>query len=476
MVHLSFVTTLIGGSLDLPGQSVAFGLSASGSAPQVMLYDFGYGEAQEFMLGANGATRLETWVIDTGAHQTFDIAGYGLGTLDTRFLTTNTDSAFMDQQGAVTMSLNASGPDGFGQGAFADQASVLVMDIGAAAPWTFVATANGQGITAFQIDDTGVVSNRMVTADTDARYLDGVTDMIGLTLDGQSYLYATSARDHGLSGWEVSDNCSLIEVAQIGQDQSLPVQAMTALVTGSSGDAQFLVAWAAGSSTLSVMQVGAGGVLTITDHVLDTRDTRFANVTELEAVTHEDRPYVLAAGSDYGVSLFTVTAEGRLVHLQSLANSEGVALGGVSGMIAVLRDGGIDLLTVAAHDAGMSLFRVDLPEDGVVQSAASGTVLGSAGDDMLSLRTGAGEMDAGAGDDGIIAGSGHDLVYAGDGNDNVPGKAGNNTIYGEDGDDSLGGSDGFDFIFGGAGNDVAGGGNQNDTMDGGPGNDWFSGG
>ena len=350
------------------------------------------------------------------------------------------------------------------------------MDIGAAAPWTFVATANGQGITAFQIDDTGVVSNRMVTADTDARYLDGVTDMIGLTLDGQSYLYATSARDHGLSGWEVSDNCSLIEVAQIGQDQSLPVQAMTALVTGSSGDAQFLVAWAAGSSTLSVMQVGAGGVLTITDHVLDTRDTRFANVTELEAVTHEDRPYVLAAGSDYGVSLFTVTAEGRLVHLQSLANSEGVALGGVSGMIAVLRDGGIDLLTVAAHDAGMSLFRVDLPEDGVVQSAASGTVLGSAGDDMLSLRTGAGEMDAGAGDDGIIAGSGHDLVYAGDGNDNVPGKAGNNTIYGEDGDDSLGGSDGFDFIFGGAGNDVAGGGNQNDTMDGGPGNDWFSGG
>ena len=223
MVHLTFVTTLTGASLDLPGQSVAFGLSARETVPQVMLYDFGYGEAQEFALGADGVTLLETWIIDTGAHSTFDIAGYGLGTLDIRFLDTNTESAGLDQQGAVTMWLSAGGPDGFGQGAFADQASVLVMDTGAAAPWTFVATTNGQGITAFQIDDAGAVLSRMVTLDTDARYLDGVTDMVGLTLGGQSYLYATSAQDHGLSGWEVSANGSLTEVIQIGQDQSLPV-------------------------------------------------------------------------------------------------------------------------------------------------------------------------------------------------------------------------------------------------------------
>ena len=109
---------------------------------------------------------------------------------------------------------------------------------------------------------------------------------------------------------------------------------MTALVTGSSGGAQFLVAGAAGSSTLTVMQVGEDGTLTVTDHALDTRDTRFANVTELEAVTYEGRLYVLAAGSDHGLSLFTVTVEGRLVHLQSLADSEGVALGGAGNDVA----------------------------------------------------------------------------------------------------------------------------------------------
>ena len=77
---------------------------------------------------------------------------------------------------------------------------LLVMETGAASPVTFVAAADGQGITAFQIDDTGTVQNRVVTADTDARYLGGVSDMVTLTVGGQNYLYASSAQDHGLSG------------------------------------------------------------------------------------------------------------------------------------------------------------------------------------------------------------------------------------------------------------------------------------
>ena len=400
----------MGGSLDLPGQVISFSLSVTGAAPQVVLYDFSYGAAQEFRLGAGSLTRVDSWVLGTGAHTTLDVAGYGQGALAVRQLQAAETAGTLGQTSAVDLSL-----DSGANGQFTDQAAVLSMDVGTT-PITFVAAADGQGITAFRIDETGAVQSRRATQDTSERYLAGVSDMAGVSIDGQSYLYAVSALEHGLSGWRVGADGSLQEVVQIGQSESLPVQALTGLATGASGGTQFLVAAAAGTSSLTVFEIGAGGTLGVTDHAVDSLATRFAAVSQLEVVSHADRLYVLATGSDDGISLFAVTGEGRLVHLHSLADSAAATLGGVSGLAAVLRDGGIDVLTTAAHEAGMSLFRVELPS-GVVQSSASGTLSGGAGDDMLSLRTGAGRIEGGAGDDLISDGAGSDTLSGGSGAD-----------------------------------------------------------
>ncbi len=158
------------------------------------------------------------------------------------------------------------------------------------------------------------------------------------------------------------------------------------------------------------------------------------------------------------------------------------------------------------------------------------TVLGGAGNDLIStgddadsIEGGTGNdtidggidddfIDGGDGDDSIIGGHGSDEIYGGEGNDfinagdstlawgqapddidpqpengrdYVDGGAGNDTILGEDDDDTLVGGAGDDvidggidedLILGGAGNDYLDGGDQEDTLVGGAGNDTLIGG
>lgn len=76
-----------------------------------------------------------------------------------------------------------------------------------------------------------------------------------------------------------------------------------------------------------------------------------------------------------------------------------------------------------------------------------------------------------AGNDIITTGLGDDVIRGGAGNDDLTGGDGNDTIDGEDGNDVVIGNDGDDILIGGAGNDLLNGGLGVDTLDGGTGDD-----
>jgi len=103
-------------------------------------------------------------------------------------------------------------------------------------------------------------------------------------------------------------------------------------------------------------------------------------------------------------------------------------------------------------------------------------ISGLGGNDVICGGNGADRLLGGAGDDAIFGGAGNDYVSAGSGNDRVGGDAGNDRIYGGADNDSLYGGIGNDLLRGDAGNDSISGGDGNDLIYGGPGLDDLDGG
>ncbi|HWS37606.1 MAG TPA: M91 family zinc metallopeptidase [Actinoplanes sp.] len=117
------------------------------------------------------------------------------------------------------------------------------------------------------------------------------------------------------------------------------------------------------------------------------------------------------------------------------------------------------------------------------------TLLGGAGEDVLTGGDGADTVygldgkdliKSGGGDDRVSAGAGRDYADAGAGNDIVSGGMGDDILYGLGGDDALDGGEGQDYlegatgddtIDGGTGDDIISGGRDDDTLRAGGGND-----
>jgi Ca2+-binding RTX toxin-like protein len=102
------------------------------------------------------------------------------------------------------------------------------------------------------------------------------------------------------------------------------------------------------------------------------------------------------------------------------------------------------------------------------------TLLGTAGDDVITTRGGADSIDGLAGNDTLIAGGGPDTVHGGEGDDLIVGLGGPDKLYGEAGDDEIVGHGGRDEIEGGTGDDIIYAGGAPDIVDGGPGDDFIN--
>ena len=99
------------------------------------------------------------------------------------------------------------------------------------------------------------------------------------------------------------------------------------------------------------------------------------------------------------------------------------------------------------------------------------TIVGTAGDDVLTGTAGPDVIFGGDGVDALDGRGGNDLICGGNGDDTLTGGPGNDSLDGGDGNDILTGGDGDDTLIGGNGNDTLTGGAGTNTNDGGPGND-----
>lgn len=183
------------------------------------------------------------------------------------------------------------------------------------------------------------------------------------------------------------------------------------------GGQHFLVVSGAGSSSLTTLRVTPGGGLVPVDHVLDERTTRFEAATVLEAVSLDGRAFVIAGGADDGLSLFTVTPDGRLLHLQTIADRADLALADVSALAAQVVDGRIVVFAGSATERGLTQFVIDPGQTGQTRSVGEGRHDGTAGDDLIQGGAGTTIIKGLDGDDILIAGAESVAMYGGRGAD-----------------------------------------------------------
>ncbi|MFS4583680.1 calcium-binding protein [Phaeobacter sp. C3_T13_0] len=224
---------------------------------------------------------------------------------------------------------------------------------------------------------------------------------------GAQVLLLADRIEQGVRSYRVdAQSGALTPVASLGAADGLGVAEPTALESFNAYGRSWAVMAAAGSSSLSLIALGAGGQMTLTDHVLDTAATRFGGVAALEVVDIAGEILVLAVGSDDGLALFRILPEGQLVHVQSLIHARdtggaGLGLENVTALAAVVVGDELQIFAASGRAEGLSQFTLSLAELGDVTTTDSGRISGTRGSDVLAGGIGA-VLSGGAGADVFV--------------------------------------------------------------------------
>lgn len=281
--------------------------------------------------------------------------------------------------------------------------------------------AGGDGIGRLVFTGTRNAQSAAITADSDAVFAASVSAMAAVEIADAQYLLCASGTENGVTVWDVADNGALTSAHSLGVDDGLWVSAPTAMEVVTIGAQAYVILAAAGSSSLSVMEINAAGELQVVDHVIDSQHSRFASVSALAVVEHHGAIYVIAGGADDGISLFLLQADGTLLARGHLADTTQMGLENVSAITAVSVGDGIDIFVASSQVVGITQlhFATGVMGQTWQAPASGGTVSGTQGMDVL---TGAG------GNDRLAGGQGADILTDGAGADRLTGGQGADTF------------------------------------------------
>ncbi len=283
----------------------------------------------------------------------------------------------------------------------------------------FTAGQDSDGITCWQERDDGTWAFEAVLDLGGAIGARDVADMAQVTAHGATWLVTLSAQDNAVNLLQISAGGQVSLAHRLDAAGGLPVSNPTAVDVVQMGGKSFVLMAAAGTSSISVMQVQAAGKLVLVDQVNDDLNTRFQSLTQMEVIETNGRVFIVAGGADDGLSLLTLLPDGRLVHLDTIADSIDMALENVTGLSLLLQDGVLRIFASGEGGLRVSELTVDLGHLGAVRTAGGSNVdlTGTGGDDILQGNGAANTLDGKGGDDILIDGKGEDRLTGGAGAD-----------------------------------------------------------
>lgn len=248
-----------------------------------------------------------------------------------------------------------------------------------------------------------------------------IVELRTVTIQSRDYVVVACAETHSVTTYRRNpDNGQLTAIDRFGEMEGLGIHAPTGMELVTINGTSFVVLAAAGTSTISVMRIDSAGRLTPTEHVIDTASTRFGGAQALAVAQSGAHTFVVAGGADHGVSLFLLTAEGRLVWLDTIADSAALSLHNVSSITTAIVAGQLHVFVGSQSEAGITHLTVPIGELGVARTGnagQAGRVAGTAGDDILTARASGDTLEGGAGWDVLISGPGRTEMRGGGGSD-----------------------------------------------------------
>lgn len=280
-----------------------------------------------------------------------------------------------------------------------------------------IAKKDNPGLILYRMAATGEMTKIGTLGDGPKAYLGDVADMAGFTADGRSYLLVASPLENGVTLYDVGpDGATFLDA--LGANTGMPIAGPSALQSVIFGDTPFVVVAATGSSSLSVVRVNMAGVMFLTDHLVDDRQSRFAHVAALDVLAWAGRSFIVAAGTDAGLSLIELLPDGRLSHLLALPLETGAGLAQVAGIETALIGTSAAIFLSDARGDRIHRFEIDMAHVGGLLRAQSGVatgtaleerILGSGSPDLLQGAGGADYLHDGAGADTLSGGAGADV-------------------------------------------------------------------
>ena len=228
----------------------------------------------------------------------------------------------------------------------------------------------------------------------------------------------------GLEGtlyrYETAPSGALSLGERFGAAEGLWVQSPTALEVITAHGTDWAVVGAAGSHTLTVLRLDPVTGLQVSDHLMDTGATRFADVQAVASAVAGDHVFVVAGGGDHGLTLFALLPDGRLVWLQTIADGPETGLRNVTALQATVVGEQLVVMAGSQADAGLTSFTLPLARLGALIEGtddSTAPLRGGARDDILMARASGTRIEGGAGNDILVAPPGETVMTGGAGAD-----------------------------------------------------------
>ncbi len=283
---------------------------------------------------------------------------------------------------------------------------------------SYLFTANASaGMDRYVISTGGALTTPTHISDTASVSLGDISALQSSRLKGHDFLFVASAFDAGITVFEVGIGGALTNRFYLTPGL-VGFNAISTLQTAQIGERAFLLVGSAETDTLMVFRVSQGGKLNLVESLVDKSETRFARISALEVFEQNGRTFVLAAGSDDGLTLFELTYRGRLNLLGVVADEFTTTLTNISDIKVEIIGAKILVFVSSPAEHGFTEFELTLNTGQTFMGGtANDTITGTNGGDTIFGRGHNDILDGGLGNDRLVDGRGRDVLTGGSGAD-----------------------------------------------------------